>query len=193
MRIARTSRTTAALALAASVLFVAAGCSTDGTVKITNRSGTQFLGSIDNRGFALSGNESIEFTIQVGDQFLFFGPDSKDVPIEGESCTRFPFTGMVSVRGDDITTFTIQPDAACLVFENEVECELDQIYMREVGTSDWGDNLAVRELEIGEVEQLRVLPGIYQYLLIDTCGDSTETVEPDTVLVGRSEFVRHVP
>ena len=177
---------TLAVGLAAGTL----GCSKDGDVFIQNRTGDELSGSIDNRGFGLTDFGNIELSIKVGSSFLFFGPEEKDVILEGESCTLFPFSRTVRIRANARTEVEILPDATCIVFENESEWRVTDIFMRTEGETDWGKSIIAAPLPERSTIRRRFSVEQYEFLLVDECQDSTY-VEGDSLYTGRILFVRH--
>jgi len=178
-------------AAVAVLVALGAGCSQEGTLVVHNRTNTQFTGSVDDRGFALSGYERIEFTIQIGDQFLIFGDNEKDVVLEGESCTCFPMREPVTVSDGETTELPLLPDAVCVVFQNGAECDVDEVFARLSGATDWGQNVIDGVLATAEAERHRFSPGSYEFLLVDECGDSTEVEH--NMAAGETQYVVHAP
>jgi len=170
-------------------LAVSTGCSVDGTVTIRNESGSEFVGLLEGRGIALSGNESIEKTIKVGTQVLLFGPDEKTVVFEGEGCTRTPLRQDVVVRKDDVQVVTIEPDAVCVTYRNDSQYDVTEVYMRDADAVDWGSNL-VEILYPSTTLTIRVAPGIYDFLMVDECADSTG-LDDSIVIAGDRRDVTH--
>jgi hypothetical protein len=171
------------------ILLGASGCALDGTVTVRNESGTEFVGSLDGRGIALSGAESIQKNIKVGTKVFFFGPDEKTVEFEGESCTCFPFRRDVVVKDNGNTVATIEPDAVCVIFRNDSQYEVIETVMRDADATEWGPNL-VDPLFPSTTLTLRIAPGIYDFLMVDECGDSTE-VQDAMVISGNRRDVTH--
>jgi len=177
---------------AAMLLTALVGCSEDGNVFIKNNTGTEFVGEINGRGFALSGFESIELTVKIGTRFLIFGPNEKDVVFEGESCTKFPFREMVTVEGGTTRDVGISPDAICVRIQNQGEFEVEAVYQRDHGTFDWGESLISSSLFTTESLELRLAPGRYDYLMVDACDDSTVSLSDSTdVIRGTIRWVVH--
>lgn len=179
-------------ALLLTALAAAGGCSTDGTVVIQNETATELSGEVDGRGYALSGYESIELTIKIGTRTLIFGPDTKDVSFSGESCTKYPFQETVTVTDGDPLRLNVQPDAVCIVLQNQGEFPVDRAYQRDHGETDWGPSLIDEPLYTTEAIRRRLAPGTYDFLLIDTCDDSTMFATGDELTRGSIQYVVHV-
>ncbi len=121
-------------ACAAAIGLALCGCAVDGTVTVRNSSGTEFLGTLNGFGFALSGSESIEIPVKIGTRMLFIGPDTKEVTIEGESCTRTPFSDVIRVRSGDTVVYEIEPDASCIVWRNDAQsADVTSAFRRDAG------------------------------------------------------------
>jgi hypothetical protein len=181
-------RSTLLLAAAAST----AGCSTEGGVVIQNETATELVGELDGRGYALSGYESIEMTVKIGTRALVFGPDSKDVVLTGESCTRTPFEQIVTISRGDPRRIVVQPDAVCAIFQNQGEFAVDRVFQRDHGDADWGENLVDEPLFTTESFRRRLAPGSYDFLMIDTCDDSTLLATGEDMVRGTVRWVTHV-
>jgi hypothetical protein len=171
-------------------VVAATGCDTDGSVTIRNQSGTQLTGTIDDRGFSLSGFESIEISIKVGTQFAGFGPTEKEVLLEAESCTRRPFSTMVTIERGDNTDVSVGADATCVLMENQSEYDVIEMHRRLAGTGDWGPNRIDDPLSVAENVTWRLDPDIYDFRMIDECEDTT-VVLSDTLTAGTRRFVVH--
>lgn len=187
-----TWRTISTAALVALVLGTLAGCARDGSVLVKNDTGTELTGELNGRGFALSGYESIELSVKIGTQVIIFGPDSKDVTLSGESCTKFPFSDPVTIKSGDTRQVTIQPDAVCVILQNQSEREVLTVQQRDEGQADWGPNLVDDMLFPTESIRLRLAPGRYDFRMIDDCPDTTLFIASDELTRGTVQWVTHV-
>ena len=192
----------------AAVLAVT-GCTTDGTITIENQTSTEFVGTFGNRGVALSSFEYITFNQKIGTRFLLFGPDEKEVILSGEGCTRTPISVLITLKNSSEVRYAIKPDAVCLSVANNGVFIVDAVYLRQSGTSDWGENRLSGLLPQQSSTSWRIAPGLYDFLVTDTSGDSTIVVpewievpifdgpdttwrsQMDTLFAGRVEFVVH--
>lgn len=189
-----TCRSTRYAVLAIAALAGGSGCARDGSVLIKNDTGTEFVGELNDRGFALSGFESIQLSVKIGTQILIFGPDTKDVTLSGESCTKFPFSETVTVESGDTRQVTIQPDAVCVILQNQSERVVPTVQQRDGGATDWGPNLLEAGDTLFPTESIRrrLAPGLYDFRLIDDCPDTTTFSAQSELIGGTIQWVTHV-
>jgi hypothetical protein len=176
------------------VVGLATGCSSDGQVSITNNTGTLLSGELNDRGFALSGFESIQLTVKVGTRVLFFGPDEKRVDLVMESCTLFPQTTSIVVISGETQSITVQPDAVCINAENQGTFDVLEVSRRNVTDdpdAEWEIIDIGGPLNANESIAWRLEQGLYEVRHVDECEDTT-IVAIDASVLGTEAYARHV-
>lgn len=70
-----------------SLVFFQFGCTSQGDIKIINRTEHNLYLSLQNKNYIISGTETLQTEIDIGNHFLFFGTQEKDIDIklEGET------------------------------------------------------------------------------------------------------------
>ena len=155
------------------VLFLA-GCSDDGTLKITDETAREIWFSI---------NDGAEITLDVGESYSkswelstsIFGNEEKDVDVAYEGFHVFYDEVEETVEAGSTTKLRIYADGGAIeIWNNSDWFYIEEVYIAPSDDIFWGDNLITVPIGPGESCTWTVTPGDWDVQVVDDEGNVFE-------------------
>ncbi len=155
------------------VLFLA-GCSDDGTLKITNETAREIWFTI-NDGDQINLDEGESYSKSWELSTSIFGNEEKDVDVEYQGFYVFHDEVEETVEAGSTTKLRIFADGGAIaIWNNSLTFYIDEVYISASDDPLWGDNLVIVPIGPGETYTWTVTPGNWDVQIVDDWGDVFE-------------------
>ena len=157
------------------VLFLA-GCSDDGTLKISDETAREIWFSI---------NDGAEITLDVGESYSkswdlstsIFGSEEKDVDVAYEGYHVFYDDVEKTVEAGSTTKLRIFADGGAIeIWNSSTAFYIEEVYITTSDDIFWGDNLITVPIGPGESVTWTVTSGDWDIQIVDDWGDVFESL-----------------
>jgi len=155
------------------VLFLA-GCSDDGTLKITDETSDEIWFSI---------NDGAEITLDVGESYSkswdlstsIFGKEEKDVDVAYQGFYVFYDEVEKTVEAGSTTKLRIFADGGAIgIWNSSAAFYIEEVYITTSDDPEWGENRIIASIVPGETVFWTVTPGDWDIQIVDNWGDVYE-------------------
>ncbi|NQV19465.1 MAG: hypothetical protein HQ534_13105 [Armatimonadetes bacterium] len=155
------------------VLFLA-GCSDDGTLKISDETSSVIWFSI---------NDGAEITLDVGESYSkswelstsIFGNEEKDVDVAYTGMHVFYAEEEKTVEAGSTTKLRIFADGGAIgIWNSSAAFYIEEVYITTSDNPDWGINRIAAPIVPGETVFWTVTPGYWDVQIVDDYGDVFE-------------------
>lgn len=150
-------------AVAALVLFT--GCSREGTVRVTNMTEYNTFVSIMQGEDQLipPGGEIVE-TVKISKGI--FPPSEREIEVSGRGIVKDFFSVRLVIEDGKEGQVLVEPDAAALIIINQLDCTMNQTFVKSCSVGQWGGNRLARPVRPESSVSLRLDPGCYDARLV---------------------------
>ena len=123
-------------------LLLLPSCSQKAALTVQNNTSRNLDVTVDGEDYLLAGGEEATKEVDIGTRFIF-GPNAKDVTVEGWGDCKLPFTEVITVKNDEAQTLPVDADAGLVRVTNLVSFEPEPLYVffAPCGEGNWGEPL----------------------------------------------------
>jgi hypothetical protein len=173
-------------------LLAAAGCSREGSIRVTNVTEHDITVNIMHGPDQIvpPGGELVE-TVKISKGF--FPPSEREIEVSGRGVVKNFFSVRLVIKNDGEGHVLVEPDAAALLVINEFQCTLKEAFIKLCEVGQWGGNHLVERVRPEGSVSFRLEPGCYDVRLVSVrCPDDEFVrVYEDRILeLGKADTLR---
>ncbi|MBD3341196.1 MAG: hypothetical protein GF353_18970 [Candidatus Lokiarchaeota archaeon] len=144
------------------------GCSAEGEIKVTNKTGEWLQVKIDGDTYDLDDYEYAEKTIDLSDYGLY--SDEKEVTVEGEGLVKWEFSKDYTIKADKTKKVNIYADCGAIKVWNSSYRTIVSVYLSPSSNYNWGYDDLDGYIYSGYIHSWRCASGYWDVKVIDDYG-----------------------
>jgi hypothetical protein len=156
--------------IVAVLVFMVAGCTDKGTLKVTNASEEEVAISVD-YGASITLPSQYFYTQSWNLKKSIFNVEDKRVNLSYGGYYVFAGSQDLTVTAGTSRTFTIESNAGVIQVQNDSDYNITQVYISSSSSSEWGDNLLSSILPPGWINEWQATPGYWDVMVRDAVGN----------------------